>query len=154
MEILNMLFLYFLSYYLKNLYFYQIIIIYLIFCFIMSRIIWINYIYDVLIHFENQFKEGSVTKPLYNSIKYVNEIYVKNRDKIIYYLGKFISIIFVPKGIVNLLFMGLAPKTDKQKKNKPVVKEQIDSISEEPLKTSIFKSDREMYQFLENLKSD
>ena len=158
MEIINALCLFLFSYFLRSFHFYEIMIMYFILLFSISYLeifktgnnsyftITKEYVYS---YFPGQFL--ILIDITYNTIKFVNDIYVYGRDKTIYYVGKGISIIFIPKGFVNLAFLGMNPK-------KPNIINEDNNFEENVIEVNtvnekkVFKSDRDMYKFLDELK--
>ena len=167
MEIVNAFLLFCFSYILRQFHFYEIMILYftLIYSLVYLESIEqtsIKYLRNTISDKYNSLRSSNPTdssvlivflinlvEMLYGTLKYTNDVYVYGRDKLIYYVGKGISVIFIPKGITNIAFLGMNPKKPECLKNEPIVKQSEESKVEP--KTKVFKSDREMYKFLDDL---
>ena len=152
MEIVNLFLLTVISYYLKRLYFFQILIIFYIITFLVS-----NFILD---SFNNLFGQ-SINKIMNNEsiiyfknrLIFLNNAYVFGRNRIYFYVGKGLSIIVAPTGLVNLGFLGF--NKFKYGNNKVVSKEtKVFEPKKNYTNEEVFKSERDMMRFLEHVKEE
>lgn len=157
MEIVNLFLLIVISYYLKRLYFFQILIIFYIITFLVS-----NFILDSLnkLFGQNINKIMSNESIIYfkNRLIFLNNAYVFGRNRIYFYVGKGLSIIVAQTGLVNLGFMGFSKYKYSPNKKPESFENNSPKVTTNKLikddNNKVFSSDREMQKFLDNLKKD
>ena len=169
MEIINLFIFIIFTYILKFFNWYQLVFYFLIFCISLQSFInenpnIVNDFVEVTDNYKMRiYKYSEENKILNYSIivlNKMNDLFVKGRDIVVYFIGRNFINTFAPKEIATLMLdenihQLMNPAFDSSNKN--VMHHKVESIPKETLhiesnQKKVFNNDVEMFNFLENLK--